>query len=403
MVWIYGGGFSAGGTSEARQDGENLAKRGVVVVSMNYRMGIFGFLALPALAEESPAHAAGNYGLMDQTAALRWVQQNIGNFGGDAKNVTIFGQSAGSISVSAQMASPLDQGLFARAIGESGGAFASQGSLTFQSLATSEQQQEPFVEKAFGSGNLETLRAVSADDLVKAVTHRGPGIPNPHFGPNIDGLFLPESIPDIYAQGRQAHIPVLAGWMKDEGTSGIVQRPTMPTVESLRTMAETEFGPRADEFLHAYAAANDDEAVRVAKDYAGDKFIAYSTWAWLDAQVKTGGEPVYRYSFDLGSPGDPNHRVSFGAFHSDDIEYVFGNLNFRKGAAWRPEDYKLSELMQTYWTNFARTGNPNGGGVPNWPVYQPPDWQVMHLGADSSAQPDQHRDRYVFLQQAWSR
>jgi para-nitrobenzyl esterase len=177
-----------------------------------------------------------------------------------------------------------------------------------------------------------------------------------------------------------------------------------PALESLRELASKQFGSRSGEFLSAYAASTDAEAVRVLDDYAGDSFIAHSTWAWLEAQVKTGDAPVFRYHFDLGSPGDPNHPASIGAFHSDDIEYVFGNLDSRKGAHWRPEDYQLSELMQNYWTNFARTGNPNGPNLPDWPSYNAAGkWQVMHLGPNAKAEPDQHRDRYVFLQQVWGK
>ncbi len=400
MVWIFGGGFAAGGTSEPRQDGEHLAKNGVLVVSMNYRLGIFGFFADPELAAESPQHAAGNYGLMDQTAALEWVRNNIAKFGGDPKNVTIFGESAGSISVSSQMASPLAQGLFAHAIGESGGAFM-HGASALHTLEQSEKQGEAFAQAEFGGGNLAALRAVSAGDLLKASTSKAPGVPR--FWPNIDGLFLPQSVPAIYAAGKQAHVPLLAGWNKDEGTNRIVTAPEKPTVESLRAMAEHRFGAQADEFLKAYAAGNDQEAVRVAEDFAGDNFIAYSTWAWLEAQVKTGDAPVYRYHFDLGSPGDLHHPAAFGAFHSDDIEYVFGNLDSRKGAVWRPEDYQLSQLMQKYWTNFAKTGNPNASGLPSWPTYDAAgNWQVMHLDANSAASPDKHRDRYLFLQNFWA-
>ena len=400
MVWIFGGGFAAGGTSEPRQDGEHLAKNGVLVVSMNYRLGIFGFYASRELAAESPQHAAGNYGLMDQTAALQWVKTNVAAFGGDPKNVTIFGESAGSISVSAQMASPIAQGLFAHAIGESGGLFehGSQAPLT---LEQSETKDEAFAQAAFGRGSLSALRAISADDLIKAATRKAPGAP--HFWPNIDGFFLPESVPAIYAAGKQAHVPLLAGWNKDEGTNRVVTTLEKPTVESLRAMAERDFGSQADEFLKAYAAGNDEEALRAAEDFAGDSFIAYSTWAWLEAQVKTGDAPVYRYHLELGSPGDLHHPASYGAFHSDDIEYVFGNLDSRNGATWRPEDYRLSELMQKFWTNFAKTGNPNASGLPNWPAYNAADnWQVMHLDANSAASPDQHRDRYLFLQKFWS-
>jgi para-nitrobenzyl esterase len=392
MVWIYGGGFTSGSTSEQRQDGERLARKGVLIVSMNYRLGIFGFFASHELSLESTRHAAGNYGLMDQTAALRWVQRNIAAFGGDPNNVTLFGESAGSISVSAQMASPLSQGLFGRAIGESGGAFPNL-SFYLPPLAVSEQQDEDFAQTAFGSSSLASLRAISADDLQTAVTSQV------HFWPVIDGDFLPEDLSAIYAQGKQAHVPLLAGWNQDEGTVQVLRAVEKPTVERMKEMAQKQFGSRAGEFLHVYSASSDAEAVRVAEDFAGDRFIAYSTWAWLDAQVKTGKAPVFRYRFDLGSPGDANHPASVGAFHADDIEYVFGTLDSRKGAVWRPEDYKLAELVQNYWTNFAKTGNPNGHGVPHWPTYNAADnWEVMHLASVSKAQPDQHRDRYLFLQ-----
>ncbi|MHB1022448.1 MAG: carboxylesterase/lipase family protein [Acidobacteriaceae bacterium] len=398
MVWIYGGGYLAGGTSERRQDGENLAHKGVIVVSMNYRLGIFGFFAHSALAAETTNHAAGNYGLMDQTAAMRWVQRNIAAFGGDPKNVTIFGESAGSISVSAQMASPLAQGLFAHAIGESGGAVGGPH-MVFPTQAAAAKTDEAFAKASFGTDDLTKLRALSAKQLQDAAMKKG----SPRFWPDVDGSFLPASVASIYAAGKQAHVPLLAGWNKDEGTAQVVFAPEKPTVASLRALAQKQFGPRADEFLKAYAASNDKQALRVAEDFSGDQFIAYSTWAWLEAQVKTGAAPVYRYHFELPSPGDKFHPVAAGTFHSDDIEYVFGNLDSRPGAVWRPEDRKLSNLMQTYWTNFAKTGDPNSNGLPKWPTYNAAGgWQVMHLDATSAAKADQHRDRYLFLQKVWN-
>ncbi len=272
-------------------------------------------------------------------------------------------------------------------------------------LEASERAGEAFAQTAFGKSDLAALRAVPADQLLKAATDKpAGGGPPPSFWPNIDGYFLPQKPAEIYAAGKQAHVPLLAGWNKDEGTGGVVNAPEKPTAESLRAQGEKEFGARADEFAKVYAATNDQEALRAAEDLAGDRFIAYSTWAWIEAQVKTGDAPVYRYRFDLPSPGDPNHPVSAGAFHSDDIEYVFGNLESRKGAPWRPEDYKLSELMQTYWTNFAKTGDPNGSGAPQWPVYNAAgQWPVMHLDATPEARPDAHRDRYLFLDQVWNK
>ena len=411
MVWIYGGGFASGATSEPRQDGEHLASKGVVVVSMNYRLGVFGFLALPGLAAESQQHAAGNYGLMDQTAALKWVRKNIAAFGGDARNVTIFGESAGSFSVSAQMASPLAQGLFAHAIGESGAAFFSTG-LPFPPLADREKTDAAWTLATFGTSDLAALRAMSAQDLTQKMTAaaaaEGPaqGRPRVRAGddPDVDGYFLPESVQQIFSEGKQAHVPLLAGWNRDEPSALAVNYPQPPTAQSFQERAQKDFGDRAAEFLKAYPAGTDAEAVRSAIDYNGAKFLTFGTWQWLDAQVATGGAPVYRYYFARPAPADKYHPAGSGAFHSDEIEYVFGTLDSRSGAVWQPEDRKLSDLIETYWTNFARTGNPNGGDAPKWPQYKAADgWQVMHLDANSQAGPDEHRDQWLFLESAWGK
>jgi para-nitrobenzyl esterase len=314
--------------------------------------------------------------------------------------VTIFGESAGSFSVSAQMASPLAQGLFVRAIGESGSALG--GALeSFSALGAAEESDAKFAQTVLGTTDLTKLREMSAEKILQASMQNVNG-KRVRFWPDVDGYFFPESVPEIYAQGKQAHVPLLAGWNHDEGSPVRFARKGLAAMESLKMTAEKEFGADAPAFLKVYRATNNQQAARVAEDFAGDRFIAYSTWAWLEAQVKTGDAPVYRYKFDLGSPGDPNHPARLGAFHSDDIEYVFGTLDSRLGAKWRPEDYKLSELMQTYWTNFAKTGNPNGDDLPKWPQYDAADgWRVMHLSPTPGARPDVHRDRYLFLQKEW--
>ena len=398
MVWIYGGGFAGGGSSEGRQDGQFLAHRDVVVVSMNYRLGIFGFFVHPELTAESKHHASGNYGLLDIASAIGWVKRNISSFGGDPKNITLFGESAGSFAVSAEMASPLTKELISKAIGESGGAFSRAGR-NYQPREQREKRDTQFAEGAWHTSKLADLRKISADDILKAVRADVKPEP-PSFGPDIDGYFLPESIPAIYAAGKQAHIPLLAGWNADEGRNSDTKK---LTTASFAEQAKTDFGDNASQFLAVYPGSTDEKAQSSGGDYAGDRFIAYSTWKWIDSQVQTGSAPVYRYFFKLGSPGDKYHPASAGAFHSDDIEYVFGTLDSRQEITVRPEDRKLSEMMGAYWTNFARTGDPNGAGLPKWPTYNAADqWQVMQLDASPEAKPDAYRNRYLFLDQVWA-
>ena len=399
MVWIYGGGYSGGGASEGRQDGQFLARRNVVVVSMNYRLGIFGFFAHPELTAESPQRASGNYGLMDQTAAIRWVKDNISAFGGDASNITIFGESAGSFSVSAQMASPLSKDLFQKAIGESGGALGSSRPPD-PSREQSEKTDTAFALVTYGTSKLAELRRIPTEDIMRPImaAHNAP-----RFGPDVDGYFLPRPVAEIYAAGAQAHIPLLAGWNAGEGRANVVASGNKFTAAGFAQQAQTDFPGRSAEFLKLYPAASEEQAMNSAVDFAGDKFIAFSTWRWLEAQVATGEAPVYRYYFALGNPGDKFHTAADGAFHSDDIEYVFGALDSRPEALWRPEDRAVSNEIQSYWTNFARTGNPNGPGLLNWPIYGPAEWQTMRIDATSAAQPDANRARYLFLDSVWGK
>ena len=400
MVWIYGGGFVAGSTSEGRQDGSHLAQQGVVVVSMNYRLGVFGFLVHPELTKESPQHASGNYGLLDQLAALEWVRDNIAAFGGDPGNVTIFGESAGSFSVSAQMASPLAKGLFHKAIGESGAAFRS-GGLSFEPRAMREEKDLKTLKEKLGVESLAELLAFPAQKLLEVFSP--PKSRGFDFGPDIDGYFLPEPVPAIFAAGKQNDVPLLAGWNHDEGSFEVIFNPQKPTADTMKANAQKDFGDKAADFLRLYPTDTDEHVFRSALDFAGDRFIAYSTWAWMEAQSKTGKQPVYRYRFDLAPPSD--HPGPSFAFHSAEIEYVFGQLDTKAAVAWRPEDRALSEQMQKYWANFARSGDPNGPGLPKWPAYSAADgWQVMFLDApQSAAHKDDMRDRYLFLQAAWTK
>jgi para-nitrobenzyl esterase len=393
MVWIHGGGFIAGSSSEPRQDAGNLSKKGVMVVSLNYRLGVFGFFAHPELATESGHGASGNYGLLDQVAALEWVKRNIATFGGDPDNVTLFGESAGSLSVSALMASPLAQGLFHRAIGESGAFFGSP--LPLKPRADAESEGLKFAETAFGGAPLRDLRAKPAKEILDAALK----LPQEHFSPDVDGYFLPSDCLSVYSGGRQSRVPLLAGWNRDEGSYKSFFADDAATVANYVARAKARFGADANAFLKLYPASTDAEARRAAQDLEGDDFMGYPTWKWLEMHLRTGGRPVYRYEFDqaLPLPADAGPGAEPSAYHSSEIEFVFRVLS-SKSLPWRAEDREVSELMSSYWTNFAKTGDPNGQGLPRWPAYTGSDgYQVMHLGAQPGAVADSHRGRYQFL------
>ena len=395
MVWIYGGGFQAGATSEPRQDGEHLAHKGVVIVSMNYRLGIFGFFSHPGLTAESPHHASGNYGLMDQAAALKWVHENIAAFGGDPNNITIFGESAGSFAVSALMASPLSKGLIHAAIGESGAFFGK--TLRARPLAESERRDVVFAE-SLGLKSLGQLRGVSAEKLLDASRS---GNDNNRFGPSVDGYFIPARPSDIYAKGEQAHVPLMAGWNRDEGSYQHFFGTEQVSKENYLAKIRQFFGEAAPEALKLFPGGSDEEVKRSAALLSTADFTALGTWKWLEMQLQTGEAPVYRYEFDQVPPASEGHAAEAGlAYHSAEIEYVFGTLDWKK-IKWRREDYKLSEQMGAYWTNFAKTGNPNGVELGAWPIYiRKSGYQVMHLGAAPRATPDKQREQFVFLDKA---
>jgi para-nitrobenzyl esterase len=384
MFWIHGGGYSGGASSEPRHNGEFLPLKGVVLVTINYRLDVFGFLATADLAKEGNG-TAGNYGLLDMVSALQWVKANIKKFGGDPDNVTIFGESAGSFAVSTLMASQMAQGLFAKGIGESGAAFSDV--LPTDTLEVREKKDGDWVA-TLGVNSLQELRAMPTDKLLDAVKGKQGGFP-----PTIDGKLLTEQVADTYAAGKQAHVPLLAGWNRDEGSFMAMRG---MTADQWKGMAAGLFKDRAPEFLLLYPGDTDAQALRSVIDYGSDSFIALGTWKWLEAHRKTGESPVYRYHFELAAPPSKFHPGSF-AFHSDDIEYVFGTLDTRPGSEWRPEDRKLSEQFMSYWTNFAKTGDPNGPGLPEWPKYGKGD-ELIHLDSTITSGPDTLWPRYEFLE-----
>lgn len=403
LVYFYGGGFIAGDGSEPRYDGEAIARRGVVVVTLSYRLGIFGFFTHPELASESAKHASGNYGLMDQTAALRWVKANIAAFGGDPARVTIAGESAGSFSVCAQMASPWAQGLFSGAIGESG---AFLGATLAARPATQTQQDGVAFGTKLGAPSLAQLRALSAFELLDASNREGV----PRFGAGIDGDFLPEAPAVIYAQGKQAHVPLLAGWNSEEARGQYLV--PNPTSADLDAALQKTFGTRAAAARAAYGGSTAMEIAQTATDIASDQFIGYGTWKWLEEQSRV--SPVYRYYFTKArpalttaakassGPASPWDAIPHGAPHSTEIEYALGNLPGNPVYAWTADDQKASATTMEYFVNFIKTGNPNGAGVPSWPMGKPDasgKVMRMRLDAESHAE-DEPRARYLFLQGA---
>ena len=416
LVYFYGGGFVAGDGSETRYDGESMARKGIVALTVNYRLGVFGFMAHPELTKESPHHASSNYGYLDQSAALRWVQQNIAAFGGDPKKVTIAGESAGSISVSAQMVSPLSKDLIAGAIGESGSLL---GALPPAPLAEAEQRGVKFAE-GINAKSLAELRAIPAEKLLEATATMGV----PGFTSAIDGYFFPKSPAAIFTAGEQAHVPLLVGWNSEEMNYRAVLGKEQPTVENYSAAVKKMYPERADEVLKLYPAGSDEQVAQAATDLASDRFIGFSTWRWSDLQAKTGGKSVYRYLYsrprpamraEMGNaaPGLAGGVVKSsdanavkmpparGAVHSAEIEYAMGNLASNKVYEWTPDDYKVSEVMQNYFANFIKTGNPNGNGLPKWSsvVVGDKGADVMQIDVNTRSEMERNRARYLFLDQ----
>ncbi|WP_374760921.1 carboxylesterase/lipase family protein [Flectobacillus rivi] len=406
LVYFYGGGFAAGDGSEYRYDGENMAKKGIVTVTVNYRLNIFGFFSHPELSKETSYKGSGNYGLLDQNAALKWVQANIAKFGGDPKRVTIAGESAGSASVSAQMASPLSKNLIAGAIGESGSL------LTATPLADAEKLGVDFATKA-GAKSLKDLRALSTFELYQKYRAQNAG-----FRTTLDGYFFPKTFTEIFESKQQAMVPLMLGWNSEEMNYRALMAGKELNNENYAQRVKELYGAKAEEVLRLYPSGAPEVTEQSATDLAGDRFIGFSTWKWFDLHRKNSEQPVYRYFYaqprpdmresdleaglaggvikkDKNAPKAPKPK---GAVHSAEIEYAMGNLATNKVYAWTEDDYKVSETMMNYFANFIKTGNPNGEKLPNWPAAKNEEKpEVLIINANTKAVRSENEARYFFL------
>ncbi|MEK9750116.1 MAG: carboxylesterase family protein [Flavobacteriaceae bacterium] len=386
IVWINGGGFSSGSGSVPIYDGVELAKKDVVYVSINYREGIFGFLAHPELTDESPNNSSGNYGLLDQIAALKWVKSNISNFGGDPNNITIAGQSAGSMSVSYLIASSLAQGLFQKAILQSGGGILSTAPAKTASFASSiavaEQAGMALVEQ-FEAASVEELRSLPAEKLLSA---RG------RVAPNIDGYVLPKNPAQIFKAAENNPVSILTGWNENEGlTYG-----RTPTIEAFKETLQEGYGELADGLVEMYQPISEDDLKVAHADFARDQLFASQNYTF--AQIVTSqGQPafVYRFIRDVPAEGD---YVGFKAFHTAEVPYALATLD-KVDRPWEESDYSLSDVMTSFWTNFAKTGDPNGPELPQWDAFSSSNSKVMYFDEVSTSKPLHDAKRLDFFYQ----
>jgi para-nitrobenzyl esterase len=414
LVYFYGGGFNAGDGSEPRYSGASMAEKGIVSVTANYRLNIFGFLAHPDLSAEASYKASGNYGLLDQQAVLAWVQKNVAAFGGDPKKVTIAGESAGSISVSYQMASPLSKNLFARAIGESGAGI--EPTHPPMPLAEAEKVGKDFLDH-HGIHSIADARKLSTRDLYLVYTEsKRSGFPIV-----LDHYFLNKSLPETFEAREQALVPLLVGWNSAEISGEGFMNGKPYTDADFTARVKEEFKDNADAVLKVYPHSSDKEVEASATALGSAKFIVYSTWRWFDLQLNHSGQPVYRYEFSRIRPPLRNPELQanpsgggiekksehpqplpIGAPHASEIEYCMGNLPIVQDYAWTDQDYVVSETMQTYFANFIKTGNPNGdastgkSSLPHWPAAKAGDTspQVMDIDVQPKVFNAPDDDRY---------
>jgi len=383
IVFIHGGGFSSGSGSVPVYDGEEMAKKGVVFVTINYRVGIFGFFAHPELSAENADHTSGNYGLSDQIAALKWIQKNIAVFGGNPSNVTIAGQSAGAFSVNFLVASPLAKGLFQRAIAESGGAILSTSRFAKKHTLKEAELAGLDLSRKLKAESIADLRKLPAEELLKEQTMSSP---------IIDGFVLPTDLYTIFSEGKQNDVPVLMGWNAREGNfSGAIA-----DAITFKQQAEKIYGETVSHFLKLFPAATNQEAEESQIKLSGLQTFGIQAFKWMEFQNRTGKSKVYMYHFTRDVPHGEGQK-DFGAFHTGEVPYAYKNLHTATIRPWQDTDYKLAETMSSYWVNFARNGDPNQDGLPVWNPCRSDDFVTMFLGdqVKSAKIPDLERLQFL--------
>ncbi|MFM1756115.1 MAG: hypothetical protein RL621_1057 [Bacteroidota bacterium] len=381
LVYIYGGGFVSGGAGCAIYDGKEMAEKDVVFVSINYRVGVFGFLAHPELTKESGYGASGNYALLDMIASLKWVKENIAAFGGDPNQVTIAGQSAGAFAVNHLCASPLAKGLFKGAIAQSGGSVLTSALRPTTSLQQAENMGLDFAKK-LNARSIEDLRKLSAQNIFNA----NQGLTYPIE----DGYVLPSSIADIYANGKQNDVALILGWNLDDKVTG----PPV-SAEAYKQQLQKQFGTNADKVLLYYPATNDVIAAASQDNLSRDGFFGVQGYAWANAQLLKGKSNVFVYNFNRKLPSY-SAASNFGAFHTGEVPYVLNNLK-TVNRPWEAIDIQLADQVSNYWVNFVKTGNPNGTNLTIWPAYNAQKEQVLIINKQTEAKLMPFKEGLQFL------
>ncbi len=388
MVFIHGGGNTRGAASENQYDGAYLAKKGVVFVSFNYRMGAFGFLAHPDLTRESEHHSSGNYAALDQIAALQWVQRNIAKFGGDPGTVMVFGHSAGAGNICVLIGSPLAKGLFHRALTQSGANLSRQ-----TPLAEAEANGVKFAE-SLGAKSITDLRFTPAEAIVKGARTM--------MGAVVDGWVLPQDVSSAVSSGKHNDVPMIVGSMAADGGGPGRGGPPRQAAE-VPEYAKTTYGAKADQYLKAFPSATDAQAAKAAQDFAASRSMANNR-AFARMQTKTGKSKIYWYLFTHLSP-TPEGLVwggrparDWGAYHGGEMAYVFNAFPLQDWP-WRPVDLKLGDIVSSMWVNFAKTGNPNGPGLPVWPAFDAKTELLLDIADTPKARPATNKLALDFVEQ----